>query len=50
MTLLIRRFISEGRITRIYSKGGIFLSGPGESLQELSGGKGLEGGELRENP
>jgi hypothetical protein len=38
MTLLIRRFISENRITRIYPKGGSFLSGPGESLQELSGG------------
>jgi hypothetical protein len=24
-------------VTRIYPKGGIFLSGPGESLQELSG-------------
>jgi len=44
MTLLIRRFISEGRITRIYSKGGIFLSGPGESLPRAEGGK------LRENP
>jgi hypothetical protein len=36
MTLLKRRFISENHVTRIYPKGGIFLSGPGESLQELS--------------
>ena len=55
MTLLIRRFITEGRITRTYPKGGIFLCGPGESLQELSNGDGLEGGveaeaALRETP
>ena len=38
MTLLKRRFISENHVTRIYPKGGIFLSGPGESLQKLSEG------------
>ncbi len=38
MTLLIRRLISENHVTRIYPKGGIFLSAPDESLQELSEG------------
>jgi hypothetical protein len=38
MTLLIRRLISENHVTRIYPKGGIFLSAPNESLQELSEG------------
>jgi hypothetical protein len=50
MPVLKRRFISENHVTRSYPRGGIFLSGSGESLQELSGGKGLEGAELRETP
>ena len=35
---LIRRHISENRITRIYAKGGIFLCESGESLEEMSSG------------
>ena len=35
---LLYRNIQEGRITRIYPKGGIFLCEPGESLEEMSSG------------
>lgn len=38
MTLLKRRLVTENQVTRIYPQGGIFLSAPDESLQELSGG------------
>ena len=38
MTLLKRRLVSENHVTRIYLKGGIFLSALDESLQELSDG------------
>lgn len=35
---LRKRLVTEGRITRIYEKGGILLPAPGETLQEMSGG------------
>jgi hypothetical protein len=44
----VRRVVLDGRVTRIYGKGRLFLSEPGETLQEMTEGAIAERGKEAE--